>query len=559
MNFSLYYRKSKNEKVFQTLEKSNFGVNKLQNYVPIYDNFFSLNDSNYKSINLNSFYLLDSIKTITSSNTFEGIVLDVSNNGTIKDVFCKFSPLLDPLKYLTGKYESDIDKLNKLPSFNSTDAFPKLLEKNNSSYVDAFFTYLSSQLLHHFKIPNCIDYYGSYLCNQEKFKYDIADDIEYLNDSDYFHNNKDKLFSIENKEHEGIFNEDSRNNKKTLTITETVDDIKLDVLDETDFKVFREDNSCPVLVFDFSNSCIFDNPNVKSRSSSMSSSSSCSSKSSNTSIDELEDGEESDMESDESSEDELEIVNCNIFDFPTQMILLEKCDNTLDYLMNNDLITNKEWTSCLCQVIMTLIIYQKCFHFTHNDLHSNNVMYIETDKKFLYYCINNKYYKIPTYGKIYKIIDFGRAIYRFNNKIICSDSFDFKGDAASQYNCEPYFDEKKPRLEPNYSFDLCRLSCCIFDYFVEDMSECEEIMKENKIVALLHSWLIDDKGRNILYKNNGEERYLEFKLYKMIARTIHNAVPLQQLECDIFDEYVISKKKINKSAKIIYIDSLPVF
>jgi len=28
------------------------------------------------------------------------------------------------------------------------------------------------------------------------------------------------------------------------------------------------------------------------------------------------------------------------------------------------------------------------------------------------------------------------------------------------------------------------------------MSECEEIMKENKIVALLHSWLIDDKGRN---------------------------------------------------------------
>ena len=27
-------------------------------------------------------------------------------------------------------------------------------------------------------------------------------------------------------------------------------------------------------------------------------------------------------------------------------------------------------------------------------------------KEFLYYCYNNTYYKVPTFGKIYKIIDF---------------------------------------------------------------------------------------------------------------------------------------------------------
>ena len=36
--------------------------------------------------------------------------------------------------------------------------------------------------------------------------------------------------------------------------------------------------------------------------------------------------------------------------------------------------------------------------------------------------------------KIYKIIDFGRAIYKYNGKQMCSDSFYPKGDAAGQFN-----------------------------------------------------------------------------------------------------------------------------
>ena len=59
-------------------------------------------------------------------------------------------------------------------------------------------------------------------------------------------------------------------------------------------------------------------------------------------------------------------------------------------------------------------------------------------------------------------------LYKFNGKLFCSDSFQPGGDAATQYNTEPYFNEKKPRLEPNFSFDLCRLACSIFDYVVDD-------------------------------------------------------------------------------------------
>ena len=94
---------------------------------------------------------------------------------------------------------------------------------------------------------------------------------------------------------------------------------------------------------------------------------------------------------------------------------------------------------------------------------------IETDKKFINYKFNGVYYRVPTYGKIYKIIDFGRAIYSFKGKTICSDSYHPKGDAATQYNFEPYFNEKKPRLKPNKSFDLCRLACSLYDFFVDDV------------------------------------------------------------------------------------------
>ena len=90
-----------------------------------------------------------------------------------------------------------------------------------------------------------------------------------------------------------------------------------------------------------------------------------------------------------------------------------------------------------------LITYQKAFHFTHNDLHTNNVMYNEKDKKYINYHYNGQYWQIPTYGKIYKIIDYGRAIYSYQGKEIISDSFFKTGDAAGQYNFSIFHNKNK--------------------------------------------------------------------------------------------------------------------
>jgi len=183
-------------------------------------------------------------------------------------------------------------------------------------------------------------------------------------------------------------------------------------------------------------------------------------------------------------------------------------------------------------------------------------MYNNTEKKYIFYCYKKKYYRVPTFGRIYKIIDFGRSIYKYDGKIFCSDSFQVGGDAASQYNIEPYFNDKKPRLEPNYSFDLCRLACSIFDYLIEDIEEVKDLSKcDNPIKRLIVEWCLDDNGINMLYKNNGTDRYPDFKLYKMIARCVHNHTPQAQLERPEFKAFIYDG---NITTDIVNIDSIPV-
>ena len=186
-------------------------------------------------------------------------------------------------------------------------------------------------------------------------------------------------------------------------------------------------------------------------------------------------------------------------------------------------------------------------------------MYIETDKKYLYYKLNHTYYKVPTFGKLFKIIDFGRAIYKFRGQTLCSDSYHPDGDAATQYNCEPYLNDKKPRLEPNFSFDLCRLGCALYDHLIDEESTDTKKPAKNKskIVQIMLDWIMDDKGRNILYKKNGDERYPDFKLYKMIARTVHKHVPTDVLSNAYFDKFIITKKEIKKTTEFMDLDSIP--
>jgi hypothetical protein len=87
----------------------------------------------------------------------------------------------------------------------------------------------------------------------------------------------------------------------------------------------------------------------------------------------------------------------------------------------------------------------------------------------------------------------------------------------------------------------------MIDFIIDDIKQIQKF-REVPIYDLIISWLYDDKGINVLYKNNGEERYPDFKLYKMIARIVHNHVPENQFSHSCFNKYKMDKsEKIDKS------------
>ncbi len=171
-----------------------------------------------------------------------------------------------------------------------------------------------------------------------------------------------------------------------------------------------------------------------------------------------------------------------------------------------------------------------------------------TDKAYLYYKTRGGIvFKVPTYGKIFRIIDFGRAIFRLNDHLFYSDDFKKGNDAAEQFNFGELYDSSEPEVYPNPSFDLSRFTVSIFESLFPESpplkknakvlsEEPDLIVKEteSELYNLLWSWLLCDDGHNVLMDPDGSERYPDFDLYKVITTQVHNAIPCQQFEKDIF-------------------------
>jgi hypothetical protein len=615
MSISVNYQKRKNNNLFNKLQTNkHINLTNIQNYIPIYDRFFSLNNTNWNSINLNHRWAIYDIKEtckfvkgqtdgINSENIFTCKIKNINDDDDLiitQKVFIKMAPLLDPFKYVVGKYNYNDPQLFNLPSFDKTNkVHPKLTDPNNSSFIDGFFAFLSSKVLNEHNFIHGIDYYGSFLAIKNDYKINIIDDIDYLIQSEFFVKQQNILFKVDDYSHLITHNETKQlqplkisSSLKSLSSVTNIDDSIFENIFEQQTSFVKDNElfslndikTMGVELLDITNSSNFDVTNQK-KSETLKSGSSCSSRTSHTNENDLsetedepenhntnlqsdsiiagsptgsENNEEWEDETSESSVEE-ELLHLTFPKFPVQVICMEKCENTFDELIINGELSNEEWFSALMQIIMILITYQKMFSFTHNDLHTNNVMYIPTNKKYVYYIFKKKTYKVPTFGKIYKIIDFGRAIFKLNGKIFCSDSFQTGGDAATQYNTEPYFNENKPRLEPNFSFDLCRLACSIFDYVVDDFESINNINECSPLIKLIVDWCVDDNGINVLYKNNGVERYPDFKLYKMIARCVHKHTPIEQLERKEFSQFIVSNKNIGKTEYIINIDELPSY
>jgi hypothetical protein len=564
--FSINYRKNKR----LILEKTNdpvydpFDISGIQSFIPLYTRFFDMDDTNFNKVSLNNTFQIRDLSTVYKNDEI-----------VEKNIFVKFSPLIDPLNFLRGKYNLETEITRTLPTICSTaeSCLPKLVDVNNTAYVDGFFSYLTSMLKDTHGWVHGVEYYGSYLAIQRKFRYNIADDLEFVSSCPFFLTNINKYFTID-EEAANILNqysgEGSRRNRNKLCI-EDGGDVTLDFEDLVDADSCAETSAVETPFLEYENTVAknetVDSPSESESESSGSESESTQSDSDSTDSDSESEGSddsesvwETESESDTGSsslsefEDDEEPIFSYLNNYPVQMIFQEKCAGTIDQLILRRKLNDDQFIDALMQIILILATYQKVFDFTHNDLHTNNIMYIETDIEFLYYKLEGILYKVPTNGRIYKLIDFGRAIYKFGGKLFCSDSFAASGDAATQYNCEPYFNEKKPRVDPNPSFDLSRLGCSLYDFV------CRNGEPKTPLQKLVDHWCNDDYGKNMLYRHNGQTRYPDFKLYKMIARTVNNLVPKDELKSLLFSsKYIFKPEESAADITIMDIDSLPVY
>lgn len=587
--FDLYYRKVKlpdlnklADKYEGHVSKSEHPVHKeevehhynpyriktAQNYSPIYDRMFVLNETNYNLIGLNSEYYIHGDRVVCSIDTKKEMV-------PFDKLHVKSSPLVDPFHYLSGKYDKFDNAIDELPVFSKlsvedientlkeqTRIQKKINDPANSAYVDAFFSYLSSRLKHKYNVFGAVDFYGVCLGIQEVYKYDITEDLSHLYSVDFFNENIGKRFVVSDQYANEYMNIGSRANKHPIQIDESGEtpiDLDMEIQEiVTEEHLTGDINKEEPIV----NELIYENnPNSTQSSSDDSSSSDSSSEDGSEPVDETDSNTKSCSESeystvcseteDSSSESDSEDVTVYSYirDFPVQLIFMEKCAGTIDQLfMSNQLDDEHVFAASFMQIIMTLIVYQKAFQFTHNDLHTNNILYVETEAEFVYYKYNGRSYKVPTYGRIFKIIDFGRSIYKYNGEIYCSDSYSKGADAYGQYNCEPYFNSSKPRIDPNSSFDLARLGSSIFDFLDENA--------DSEIYKTVKRWCTDDNGKNIVNKPNGEERWPGFKLYKMIARCVHKHTPQAQLEFPMFKQFLLKKSTVTDTKWLLDIDSV---
>ncbi len=475
-------------------------------------------------------------------------VTDHSGVETTLNAFCKITHLLDPIKWIKGRY-SDLPGGSPENQKAFAEYSKKIKDPMNQAYVEALTYFCCSRLRENNVSPHFPTFYGSFCAEAGQYKFNISDDFDHYRNMKCFWEGCDAkkfLLAIENAEHE-TDSEKAEWTRRPSILEDDDSDLSTESSEEGDSD--DDDESLPAT--------------ANEDKASMHSADNLS----------FHTGSSSSDENDNSEYTEPSFY-LTVENFPVMLMYLEKNDGVMDDLLNRSDLHEREpgsfewhtlWSAWLFQIIAALCVAQHTLSLTHNDLHSNNIVYTETSEEFLYYQKRDgTTWKVPTYGKIFRIIDFGRAIFRLKNKTIFSDDFREGNDAATQYNFGQLRDVSRGgELGPNPSFDLARLAVSMFEsLFPEEppkrkggkvLSEEEGLTvreTESDLFNVMWSWMVTDFGENILINAEGEEKYPDFDLYNVIAEQCHQAVPSEQVDKKPFSHFKICKGDVPKGQKV---------
>ena len=572
----------------------------LQRYHPALD-IFKIPESyiSHKNIELPSKYYIDFWDSPHESrakiwNTTRRCESSLENTNITSEscqTFVKTVHLLNPIDLIKEKYIVPEHPL--LPQSENTwkKTLTKLHSHNNQAYVDTVANFVLSRFRELNLTPHCILHYGATTGISKSYQFNISQEYDTYRQCRWFwkgmkshsarltviRGDKD-IEEIPNFEeiYKGIttcpFDDDNDNEGNIPELepimTRESDNSDIESIKSITFDNIEEEAENVKDIFEINKKITKRSSLKKSESESESESESRSESGSG-----LESKSDDDYEtvtttdSSDSSVD-LDIDICiEIPNMPVILIYQEAQEGVMDNLLDEDEIDGQKrgsqgwegrWIAWLFQIVAALTFLQQAVCFTHNDLHSNNIVWRATDKKFLYYkAKDGTVWRVPTFGKIFSIIDFGRAIFRLGKHLWVSDDHWPDQEAGDQYNFGPFFDHTKPKHPPNPSFDLSRLAISLIDGLFDDKPEKKKgkgvsiISQEGNwkvfetkspLFNLLWSWTINKDGATVYEDKDGNEKYEGFDLYIRIAQDVHNAVPKEQVHKPIFQQYKWKQK-----------------
>jgi hypothetical protein len=494
--------------------------------------------------------------------------------------------LVNPVDVMEGSLLLPEDGSLPTPSSGRDELYNKLNDPMNEAYTDAVCSSLMSRLVETGRTPHFCRFFGTFNARSLTYSYNITEDLQDIENERWFldgiKSGKFKVFAV-NLNDPAIMDEIRTPTPFDLPrakpldvsseLSASIDALEIEELCDQDEKEAAEDEQDDLIEME-ENDMIVEEVFVDRRNNVKINRNQSDSNGSQ--------GSQGSQDDNSINSEDIE-YRAVLRDFPVQVTCIERCDGTMDALMDLEMTQNSEnkeerWTAWIFQVIAGLYCAQKHYDFVHNDLHTNNVVWSATEEPYLFYHLADRHYKVPTFGKIMKIIDFGRATFRPSGSSTpwISDAYAPDADAGGQYNCEPYLVKGQPAYGPNPSFDLCRLAIALIDSVWDRPITQSEIREEMDIGGPFHSpasrlvpfhspvvqepnriltqepgriqhetssplwnllwlWLTDKNGKNIVWDAKDRERYEDFDLYSAIARDSRNAVPSKQLTLPLFD------------------------
>jgi hypothetical protein len=480
------------------------------------------------------------IRKVVSQETQTGsgkVVLQIETNeqesGTnVRETlgFRKITHLLDPVRWIQGKYSFPKDSALPWHQESWEATWAKLQDPMNQAYVEAAASFLFSKVREADVSPHFHLFFGALCAKADAYRYSITDSyMSYRHARWFWTGQAKKLFTL----------------RVDDTLPQDVKDALLNQPEELDSSDDETDGSEEEL----------------SEMDASSQGGGSLQSASGSAFEMASEGESEEETSEDRSDDEEDLdIFAEMKNFPVMMIYTERSEGTMDDLLDNPEEVGATpgtpeweltWKAWIFQVLSALCVGQAMVGFTHNDLHSNNVVWSRTDLKYILYTMRDgTVFKVPTFGKIFRLIDFGRSIFRLNDTVFFSDDFRKGNDAAEQFNFGELYDPSEPEVYPNPSFDLCRFTVSLFESLFPASPPVKKGGKilsqepdltvyetESELYNGMWQWLLCDDGHNVLMDPDGSERYPDFDLYKVITNEVHGAIPSEQVTKPLFAEF----------------------